>query len=311
METLLAVVEAGSFSAASRKLGTPLPTVSRRVSELEAHVGTRLLIRSTRRLRLTEPGQAYVAAVKRIVHDVHMAERAASGEYVAPRGELDVTAPVVFGRLHLLPLVSDFLARYPDIDVRLILSDRNAHLIDDQLDVAVRIGPLPDSALVATPVGRVRRVVCASPRFLAAHGTPRQPDELSGLPCVTFDVLGAPTAWSFRRAGARTEQAVALRSRLAVNTAEAAIDAALSGVGVTRVLSYQVEEALARGELRIVLSEFESEPLPVHLLHAGQLPLPLKTRAFLDFVAPSLRARLGGARGRPRSGGSGSRRGPR
>jgi DNA-binding transcriptional LysR family regulator len=193
--------------------------------------------------------------------------------------------------LHVLPAVNEFLANYPDIDVRLLLSDRNVHLIDDHVDLAVRIGALADSSMVAVRVGSVRRVVCASPTFLAGHGTPKAPEDLSALACVTFDALTSSTAWNFTTADSRTERAVALRSRLSVNTAEAAVDAAISGVGVTRVLSYQAANAVAEGKLRIVLAKYESEPLPINIVHIGQSLLPLKTRAFLDFVAPRIRER--------------------
>jgi DNA-binding transcriptional LysR family regulator len=237
MSILVAAVESGSLTAASRKLGAPLPTVSRKVAELEAHLGTRLLIRSTRRLTLTEAGLAYVTASKRILQQVEEVERAASGEYSTPRGDLIVTAPVVCGRLHVLPVVTDFLAAYPDISVRLSLSDRNAHLVDDHIDLAVRIGTLPDSSMVATGVGWASRVVCGSPAYFAAHGVPKHPADLADLACISFDVLNSPTAWNFATPGAKGEQTVAVRSRLSVNTAEAAIDAAVAGAGVTRVLS--------------------------------------------------------------------------
>jgi DNA-binding transcriptional LysR family regulator len=285
MSILVAAVESGSLTAASRKLGAPLPTVSRKVAELEAHLGTRLLIRSTRRLTLTEAGLAYVTASKRILQQVEEVERAASGEYSTPRGDLIVTAPVVCGRLHVLPVVTDFLAAYPDISVRLSLSDRNAHLVDDHIDLAVRIGTLPDSSMVATRVG------WASPAYFAAHGVPKHPADLADLACISFDVLNSPTAWNFATPGAKGEQTVAVRSRLSVNTAEAAIDAAVAGAGVTRVLSYQVARALAEDRLRIVLAPFEFPPVPVSLVHAPGLT-PLKLRAFLDFAAPRLRKAL-------------------
>jgi DNA-binding transcriptional LysR family regulator len=292
MRTLAAVVEAGSFSAAARKLGAPLPTVSRRVSELEALLRARLLIRSTRRLTLTDAGAAYVAAATRILEQVREAERAAAGEYSAPRGELIVAAPVAFGRLHVLPVIDEFLSRFADIDVRLALSDRNVHLIDDRVDVAARIGSLPDSSTMAMRVGSVRRIVCGSPTYMAAHGRPRKPGDLSQLACVTFDGLGSATAWSFRARRGRAEEPAPIRSRLLVNAAEAAVDAAVAGVGMTRVLSYQAAEALAEGKLEIVLEDFEPDPLPVSLIHPGQALLPLKTRSFLEFSAPRLRERL-------------------
>jgi DNA-binding transcriptional LysR family regulator len=291
MSLLVTVVESGSLSAAGRKLGVPLPTMSRKLSDLEAHLNTRLLNRSTRRLSLTNAGADYVAASKRILEQVRDAERVATGEHISPRGDLVVSAPIVFGRLHVLPVINEFLADYRDISVRLVLSDRNVHLIDDQVDLAVRIGALRDSSMVATRVASVRRVVCASPSYLASHGTPKVPDDLSLYACVTFDVLTSSIAWSFARAGSRTERTVPIRSRLSVNTAEAAIDAAIAGVGLTRVLSYQAAKAVAEGTLTIVLAKYELEPLPVSLVHLGQTQLPAKTRALFDFLALRIRRR--------------------
>jgi DNA-binding transcriptional LysR family regulator len=291
MSVLIAVAETGSLSAAGRKLGAPLPTVSRKLSDLEAHLNARLLIRSTRKLALTPAGAAYLAASKRILEQVRDAERAASGEYLSPRGDLVVTAPVVFGRLHVLPAINEFLASYPDVNVRLVLSDRNVDLIDDQVDLAVRIGQLADSSMVATRVASVRRVVCASPAYLTRFGTPKVPGDLASHVCVTFEALASANAWTFTSAGSRSERVVPIRSRLSVNTAEAAIDAAAAGVGLTRVLSYQAAKAVAEGKLRIVLASHEPEPLPVNLVHVGQSMLPLKTRAFLDFVALGIRQR--------------------
>lgn len=291
MSLLVAVAESGSLSAAGRKLGVPLPTMSRKLSDLEAHLNTRLLNRSTRRLSLTDAGANYVAASKRILEQVRDAERAAAGEFLSPRGDLVVSAPIVFGRLHVLPVINEFLAGYRDISVRLVLSDRNLHLIDDQVDLAARIGTLRDSSMVATRVASVRRVVCASPSYLASYGMPKVPDDLSMHACVTFDVLTSSTAWSFAGAGSQTERTVPIRSRLSVNTAEAAIDAAIAGLGLTRVLSYQAAKAVAEGKLTIVLAKYEPEPLPVSLVHLGQAQLPLKTRALFDFLASRIRRR--------------------
>lgn len=290
MSILLAVVEAGSLSAAARRLGMPLATVSRKVSELEAHLKARLLIRSSRQVALTDAGRSYVAACKRILEDVSEAERAAAGEYSAPRGDLIITAPLVFGRLHVLPIVTDFLGAFPDIDVRLSLADRVVNILEEHVDVAVRIGELPDSSLVARRVGSIRRIVCASPAYLAKRGTPKLPGNLAAHDCVTFEGLMSPDVWSFATGKAMTS--IAIRSRLVVNTAEAAIDAAIAGIGVTRVLSYQAAAALRAGTLAVVLREFEPQPLPVNLVHAGQPLLPLKLRAFLDFAAPRVRAAL-------------------
>lgn len=253
-------------------------------------MGTRLLNRSTRRLTLTDAGRSYLAACRRILDEVSEAERMAAGEYSSPTGELVITAPVVFGRLHVLPVITGFLAVYPQVDVRLTLSDRITQLVEEHIDLALRIGELPDSAMVATRLGSIRRIICASPAYLALHGMPEQPPDLVGHNCVTFEGLAAPATWSFGTGKAQTT--VPVRSRLQVNTAEAAIDAAIAGLGLTKVLSYQADAAVRSGALRVVLEPFEPPPWPVSLVHAGQGRLPVKLRAFLDFAAPRLKERL-------------------
>ncbi|TKB16137.1 MAG: LysR family transcriptional regulator [Mesorhizobium sp.] len=290
MSLFVATVEAGSLSAAARRAGMPLATVSRRLSDLEKHLKTRLLNRSTRRLALTDAGQSYLAACRRILGEVSEAERAAAGEYTNPTGELVVTAPVVFGRLHVLPVVTAFLDAYPDVDIRLTLSDRIIQLVEEHVDLALRIGELPDSAMVAKRIGSIRRIVCASPAYLAGNRTPIEPRDLAGHNCITFEGLASPATWSF--VSGKSEIAVPVRSRLRVNTAEAAIDAAIAGLGLTKVLSYQADAAVRAGTLRVVLESFEPPPWPVNLVHAGQGLLPVKLRAFLDFAAPRLKERL-------------------
>lgn len=291
MSILVAAAESGSFSAASRKLHMPLPTVSRKVAELEAHLNARLLVRSTRKLTLTDAGVAYLAACKQILEQVSEAENAAAGEYSAPRGELLVTAPVVFGRLHVLPIVSEFLAAFPQITVKLVLADRNLHLLDEHIDVALRIGKLPDSSMIATQVGTVSRVVCASPQYLSRAGEPQSPADLARFSCVVFDALPSGSIWDFASNKGRPES-VSIHARLAVNTAEAAIDAAIAGVGLTNVLSYQAARAVNEGKLKLVLRDFEPEPVPVSVMHTGQGRIPLKTRSFIDFTVPRLRVAL-------------------
>jgi DNA-binding transcriptional LysR family regulator len=290
MSVFLAVVEAGSLSAAGRRLDMPLATVSRKVSELETHLKARLLNRSTRRLELTDTGRAYVDACKRILVEVGEAERAATGEYSAPKGELVITAPVVFGRLHVLPVVTEFLLAFPAVNVRLALGDRITHLLDEHLDLAVRIGTLPDSSFKATGVGWLRRVVCGSPAYLASHGVPQTPADLDNHDCVTFDALASPDQWVFRYE--QSELAVPVHSRLVVNTVEAAVDAARTGLGLTRLLSYQIDAARRAGDLAVVLEAFEPPPIPVSLVFNAQQRIPLKLRAFLDFAAPRLRERM-------------------
>jgi DNA-binding transcriptional LysR family regulator len=292
MRVFVEAVDQGSLSAAGRTLGLPLATVSRRLSELEAHIGTRLLTRSTRQLALTDAGQAYLAACRRILDEVGDAEREAAGEYSAPRGELVITAPVVFGRIHVLPLVTDFLRQHPDVHVRLVLGDRALNLVDEHVDLAVRIGALPDSSLIAVRVGEVRRVVCASPAYFAERGLPMHPDDLIGHDGVIFDSLSPSLSWVFRVD--RADVAIPIRSRLTVNTANAAIDAAIAGLGVTRVLSYQIAEPQRSGTLQVVLQQYEPPPWPVQLVYAQQGRLPVKLRAFLDATAPALRERMRG-----------------
>ena len=290
MTTLVAAVDAGSLSGASRELGKPLATVSRKVSDLEAHLGTQLLIRSSRRLTLTEAGEAFVAAARRILEDLDEAERVASGEYRTPRGHLHITAPIMFGRLHVEPVTLDFLKAYPDIPVRLTLVDTLLNLVDDHVDLAVRVGRLPDSRQKALRLGDIGWVTCASPEYLSHRGEPDTPDALTNHDCVMFEGLYSTSSWTFGRGSESRD--ISIRPRLSVNSADAAIAAAIRGAGVTRVLSYQVAESVARGDLKLILRSFEPEPLPVHLLYAGQSLLPLKLRAFIDFAGPRLKASL-------------------
>lgn len=289
MSMLLAVVEAGSLSGAGRVQRVPLATVSRRISDLESHLGARLLVRTNRRIGLTDAGEAFVAASRRILDDLAEAERTATGEYASPMGDLVITAPIVFGRLHLLPVITEFLRLYPRIRVRLTLADRLLHLTEDHVDLALRIGKLPDSSLMAIRLGDIRRVVCASPAYLAERGSPGTPADLAAHNIVAFSGLDGER-WGFFTDG--RDQQVAIRPRLAVNTAEAAIDAARDGLGLTRVLSYQIAAAERAGELVRVLDDHAPPPVPVHLVYSAQGALPQKLRAFLDHATPRLRLAL-------------------
>lgn len=292
MRTLVAAVDGGSLSAASRTLNVPLPTVSRRVSDLEAQVGSQLVVRTSRKLLLTEAGAAYVASVRRVLEDLAEAERAASGEYRSPRGEVLVTAPIMFGKLHVAPIVHDFLAvdAYRDVTVRLALSDGVIDLVDSQVDLAVRIGHLPDSSLAARRVGEVRWVVCASPDYLGRRGTPQSPAELVEHDCIAMEGLQRYRDWSF--AGEDGVRQVSVRPRFSINTADAAIAAAIAGVGIARVMSYQAASGVRDGMLVPILNDWMPPAIPVQLVHAGHQQRPLKLRAFLDFVAPRLQDRL-------------------
>lgn len=292
MAMLVTVTETGSLSAAGRALKVPLATLSRKITDLETLLGARLLIRTTRKLTLTDAGVAYVAAARRILEQVEDAEREAAGEFTTPKGELVVTAPIQLGRLHVLPIVADFLALFSEINVRLLLADRNLDLVDAHVDMAVRIGHLPDSAMVATRVGLMRTVVCASPALLDERGVPRTPDDLLTLPCVTVDTPLPSPDWRFNVPGSTRTCAVPVVPRLYVTTTEAAAQAAIRGVGVTRLLHYQVAEAVEADVLRIILDMYEPDPVPVHLVHASRGQMPLKMRRFLDFAAPRLRTAL-------------------
>ena len=289
MSILIAIVDAGSLSAASRRLGMPLATVSRRLSELEARIGTTLLHRSARGLTITDQGAAYIAACRRIIEDVDEAERVAAGEFSEPKGLLTITAPIVFGRLYVLPALSAFLAAYPHVSGRLEQTDRRVNFLEEQIDAAIRIGHLPDSSLRARRLGEVRLVVCASPSYLAVHQRPEQPEDLEQLDCITFENLMRSERWNFSRG--REVREVAIRSRLSVNTAEAAIEAAASGLGITRVLSYQVKKVVEEGRLEILLADHEPEPWPVNIVYRGR-SVPQKLRSFIDFAAPLLQSAL-------------------
>ena len=290
MQVMLTAVECGSLSKASRKLGQPLATVSRKVSDLENYLKADLLIRSSKGLELTPAGRTYITAAKAILEQLNEVERAAAGEYTEPKGDLVVTAPIMFGRLHVLPVVTAFLSAFPEVSVELMLTDRVAHFLDDQIDVALRIGDLPDSSLIATRLGTVRRVTCASPVYLASRAAPAVPQDLADHDVISFESVSSPTTWRYWSDG--NEVAVTLRSRLSVNTIDAAIDAGLAGAGVVRSVSYQVADYVRDDALQLLLEAYEPTPGPVHLVYYKQNRLPLKLRAFVDFVVPRLRDRL-------------------
>ena len=290
IRTLLAAVDTGSLTAASRQLSMPLPTVSRHVSELEARLGTQLVIRTNRKLLLTDAGSAFVAAGRRVLEELDEAERTAAGEYRTPRGDLLVTAPIMFGKLHVTPVVLAFLAAYADVNARVVLFDHVIDLVENHVDVAVRIGHLPDSGLVAARLGDIHWVICASPAYLSTHGTPVAPDDLAKHDCIGFEGLQMVRTWPFGR-GAEAKT-VAIKPRFAANTADAVIEAAIAGIGIARLTSYQAAGAIRAGRLISLLRGYAPEPLPVHLVHTGPPMVPLKMRAFLDFAGPRLRASL-------------------
>ncbi|MBI4276009.1 MAG: LysR family transcriptional regulator [Rhizobiales bacterium] len=284
------VAEHTSFAEAARRLNRSPAAVTRAVAELEERLGVRLLNRTTRAVTVTEAGQHFLAGAKRVLTDLEDIEQAAAGQGHVAVGELRLTAPIVFGRLHVLPVVAEFLQNFPSVSVRLFLTDRPTDLVEEGFDVALRIGVLSDLSAIATRIGTVRRTVVAAPSYLASRGTPKRPDDLAAHDLVAFVGLSGSLRWPFRHQS--QEIMVAITPRLIVNTAEAAIDAAKSGLGVTRVLSYQARASLADGTLISLLQDFEDEDLPVHLLYPGGRHPPPKLRAFLDFTVPRLRAVL-------------------
>jgi DNA-binding transcriptional LysR family regulator len=290
MSLAVSIAEAGSLSATSRKLGMPIPTVSRKLSDLEARLRTQLFNRSSRRLSLTNAGRSYIEACKRILEQVDDAEREASGEYRVPTGDMTVTSPWGIGHLHLLPLSCEFQKAYPDIGLRLLLTDRVLNPVETSVDVSIRIGPLSDSSLIAKRIGSVRVIACASPDYLAARGRPLTPADLVRHDCITIDETGVPRSWAFMEG--RQEITAPIRSRLTVSTSEAAVEAAVAGSGIARVMSYKMEAARRSGALILLLEDFEKDPLPVHILYTERKPMPLKLRVFLDWLAPRLKALL-------------------
>ncbi|WP_061178872.1 LysR family transcriptional regulator [Caballeronia pedi] len=291
MEMLVTAVDGGSLSAAARELKIPVSTLTRKVADLEEMLGTRLLIRTTRKLTLTDAGMSYVAAARRILDLVREQEHEATGEFATARGELVVTAPVQLGRLHVLPVINQFLAQYPDITVRLLLSDRNIDLIDAHADLAVRIGELPDSNMIATRIGSLRPIVCASPAFLARSTPPREPDDLVKYACVVFN---SPylSPWRFRLPSTQKIYLLAVKPRLEVTSPDAAVSAAADDAGITYVFEHDADEALRNGQLDILLPQFEIEPVPVHMVHVSRNLMPIKLRHFIDFAGPLLRESL-------------------
>jgi DNA-binding transcriptional LysR family regulator len=290
MRIFVAALDSGSLAGAGRRLGHSPAAVSRAIAFLEAHVGTQLLHRTTRSIRLSEAGERYAAACRRVLTDLEEADMLAASERAAPRGLLTVGAPLLSGTWILRPILDDFLDAYPEVRAKLFLLDRPVSLVDEGVDVALRIAHLPDSSLVAIRIGAVRRVVCAAPSYLAGRAPIREPADLAGHVIVASATYGQD-AWTFAPAtpdGAPRH--IAFTPRLAVNTVEATVDSAVAGHGVTTAFSYQVAEHVRDGRLTVLLAHAEPPPRPVHLITPeGRLSVP-KVRAFVDFAAPRLKA---------------------
>ena len=285
------VAEAGSLTAAARRLAMPLTTLSRHLASLEEHIGTALITRTTRHMALTEAGRRYLVVCRRVLEDMDGIESQLKGRGDELAGSFILTAPIVFGRLHVLPLIERFLAANPHVDCRIVFSDRNVDLARDGIDVAVRIGALPDSSLIAAKVGDLRLLTCAARSYLKRRGVPDAPSALASHDCIAFSNIAGGLEWIYRSAAHGRHQ-VKLKPRLEVNTAEAAIDAAVAGMGVTRVLSYQAEAAFRKDRLSTILEDFDDVPIPVHVVHRPvRLPKP-QVRAFVPLLSAELRKRL-------------------
>jgi DNA-binding transcriptional LysR family regulator len=283
-----AVADSGSFAGAARKLGLSPPAVTRAVNELERHLGLRLLTRTTRVVRVTEAGARYAEDARRILATLDEADESARGLHGAPRGRLTVTTPALFGSLHVTPIVVDYLQRHPETTVQALFLDRVVNLVDEDVDVAVRIGPLPDSSLQAVRVGQVRHLICAAPAYLKRHGRPKTAADLPAHTLIAASALTPTAEWRLREGG--TLRTVKLRPRMTTSANEAARAAAVQGLGLVRLLSYQVADAIGARQLQAVLQDLEPEPLPVHVVHHEGRHATRKVRAFLDLAIESLRA---------------------
>jgi DNA-binding transcriptional LysR family regulator len=287
MEVFVAIVDQGSFTGAADKLGMSAPTVSRALNSLETRIGAQLIARTTRSIRPTDAGMAYLDASRRVLNTIADAEAAIAAEQTRPAGTLTITAPVLFGQRIIAPLVNAYASRYRDVSVNVIYGDRTTRLIDEGVDIAIRIGHLGDSSVFAVPLGAVRRQTYAAPAYLEAHGEPSHPRELSAHHCVSYTGVTHPLEWMFDENGLRLP--VRVRPRMIVDLAPAAVMAAVDCVGIAQLLSYQAAPELLRGSLQRILTAFEPDAIPVNLLHVERKGTSMKVRSFVEFVTETLR----------------------
>lgn len=287
MEVFVAIIDHGSFTAASERLGMSPPAVSRAVHSLEARLGAQLLARTTRSVRATDAGVAYLEACRKVLDTITDAESDIAADSERPVGTLTISAPVLFGQRFIAPLINAYALRYPDVSINAVYLDRPTRLLEEGVDVAIRIGHLGDSSTFAVQLGAVRRQTFASPLYLAEHGEPLQPRDLVDHPCISFTGVSQPLEWAFYESGSRTS--VRLDPRMVVNLAPAAIAAAVDGVGITQLLSYQAAPEVSAGNLQPILRDYEPESMPVNLLHVERRGKSGKIRSFVEFVTDTLR----------------------
>ena len=287
INVFVAVVDCQGLAGAARKLNISPPAVTRAINDLEVHLGLRLLTRTTRTVRVTDAGERYVQDCRRILAEMLEADESVSGMHSSPRGRLTVTAPVLFGSLFVTPIVTEYLSRYPDVSASCLFLDRVVNLLDEGVDVAVRIGELPDSSMQAIRVGQVRRVICASPDYLARQGIPTAPDDLQDHTIISASSVTPNPEWKLMDQG--QPRSVRLQARMITTTNDSAVHAALTGFGVTRLLSYQVAEHLRSGRLKTVLPDFEPAALSIHVVHREGRQAPQRVRASLDLAIERLR----------------------
>jgi len=290
MSVFVAVAEEESFAGGARRLGMSPPAVTRAIASLEKRLGITLLTRTTRYVRATDAGLNYLDSARRILAEADAADEAATGVHAAPRGHLAVTAPVLFGSMFVMPGIVDYLRRYPEVTISALFLDRVVNLLEEGLDVGVRIGDLPDSTMRAIPVGHVRRVVCAAPEYLKQAGTPDQLLDLVRHTVISASPVSPATEWRFGTG--KKSVSVKVQARLTVTSNEAAIQAALLGFGVTRLMSYQIARHVESGRLTRVLADFEPPALPVHVLHRQDRHASAKVRGFVDLLVERLRAEM-------------------
>ena len=288
MKVFVAVGELESFAAAARRLDISPAAVTRAVSALEDMLGVKLLLRTTRSVRLTQAGGRYLEDTRHILASISEANEAAAGINATPKGELAVTAPILFGKKFVMPSIVRYLQQYPEVDVSAYFLDRIVNMVEEGMDVAVRIGPLPDSGLKALRVGRVRRMLCASPEYLARQGVPQHPSDLPAHAVIATTNLSPRAGWRF---GVTDEPTmVRIKPRLTVTSNDGAIAAAVGGLGIARLLSYQVVDEIASGQLQVILADYEEAPWPIHVLHRESKHGSAKVRMFVDMLAHELRA---------------------